>query len=52
MWVCVVNDDGTGQSVDNFITIPAVGVFGYQQPLCTFQENINGFRTNGSGPCP
>lgn len=48
----VVTDDGTGQSVDNFITIPAVGSMGYQQPLCTFQENINGFRANGGGPCP
>jgi hypothetical protein len=48
----VVTDDGTGQSVDNYITIPAVGATGYHQPLCTFQENINGFRANGSGPCP
>ena len=48
----VVTDDGTGLSLDNFITIPAVGALGYHQPLCTFQENINGFRANGSGPCP
>jgi cytochrome c peroxidase len=47
-----VTDDGTGQSADDYITIPAVGSAGYQQPLCTLQENINGFRTNGGGPCP
>ena len=48
----VVTDDGTGQSVDNFIAIPAVGTNGYAKPLCTFQENIVGQRADASGPCP
>jgi len=48
----VVTDDGSGQSVDDFITIPAVGATGYPKPLCSFAENIAGVRADGSAPCP
>jgi cytochrome c peroxidase len=48
----VVTDDGTGQAVDNFITIPAIGSAGFTQPLCTIVENITGVRANSSSPCP
>jgi len=48
----VVTDDGIGQSVDDFILIPAVGKLGYAQPLCTFVENVTGTHANSSSPCP
>jgi cytochrome c peroxidase len=47
-----VLDDGIGQSVDDFILIPAVGRLGYAQPLCTFVENVTGTHANSSTPCP
>jgi len=48
----IVTDDGFGQSVDDFVYIPAVGAAGYAQPLCTFVENITGVHANSSAPCP
>jgi hypothetical protein len=45
----LVQADGTGQTVNNALIIPAVWRFG-GPIICCFLENIHG--SNTSGPCP